>query len=171
MTRPLRLLFTKPACFAVSIFQAIHYAILYCFYAALPDAYRGQYGFSIQIAGVLCTSVFSTDHDWKLTRRTDIPMSIGAIIALAVLAVYVDKIYAALTKRNGNVAEPEFKLPLALLGGILAPIGIILFGWPAQYEVHWMVPSIGLLIFSGSILFPFLCVAALSSTACLHMIA
>lgn len=39
--------------------------------------------------------------------------------------------------------EPEHRLPVMILGGILIPIGLFVYGWTAQRHVFYLVPMIG----------------------------
>jgi MFS family permease len=48
---------------------------------------------------------------------------------------------AAGTEKEG--IKPEYRLPTAPFGAILIPIGLFIYGWTAEYRVHWIVPIIG----------------------------
>lgn len=49
--------------------------------------------------------------------------------------------------------QPEFRLPLCLLGMLVLPLGLLLFGWTAQRHTHWLVPLVGsLFVGAGTIL-------------------
>lgn len=39
--------------------------------------------------------------------------------------------------------RPEYRLPLCLLGMIILPIGLFVFGWTAQNRTHWSLPLLG----------------------------
>ena len=39
--------------------------------------------------------------------------------------------------------RPEFRLPLCFIGMLILPCGLVLFGWSAANQTHWMVPLIG----------------------------
>ena len=34
-------------------------------------------------------------------------------------------------------------------GSILVPIGLFLYGWSAEYKVHWIVPNIGVALYGA----------------------
>ncbi|KAK1516554.1 hypothetical protein CABS01_06521 [Colletotrichum abscissum] len=54
---------------------------------------------------------------------------------------------------NGDGSEPEFRLPPAMFGSILVPVGIFMFGWSMYPWVHWIVPIVGTAMFgAGNIL-------------------
>ncbi|PWN41390.1 MFS general substrate transporter [Ceraceosorus guamensis] len=49
--------------------------------------------------------------------------------------------------------RPEYRLPLCLLGMIILPMGLVIFGWAADQRVHWVAPLVGsYLVGMGSIL-------------------
>ncbi|KAE8445120.1 hypothetical protein EG329_013722 [Mollisiaceae sp. DMI_Dod_QoI] len=62
-------------------------------------------------------------------------------------------------ERTGEIggSEPEYRLPPAIVGAVLVPIGLFMFAWTTYSSVHWIVPIIGsaifgmgtLLVFSG----------------------
>lgn len=47
-----------------------------------------------------------------------------------------------------------------LLGGILCPIGLFIYGWTAQARVHWIVPNIGCVILAIGLIIAFQSVQA-----------
>lgn len=44
-------------------------------------------------------------------------------------------------------SEPEFRLPPAIVGAVLVPIGLFWFAWTTYASVHWIVPIIGSAVF------------------------
>ncbi|KAL4808152.1 major facilitator superfamily domain-containing protein [Aspergillus unguis] len=48
------------------------------------------------------------------------------------------------TRRNGGMREPEMRLPAIAIGGICAPVSLVLYGVGIQNNCHWMVPVLGL---------------------------
>uniref|UniRef100_V5GM02 Major facilitator superfamily (MFS) profile domain-containing protein n=1 Tax=Kalmanozyma brasiliensis (strain GHG001) TaxID=1365824 RepID=V5GM02_KALBG len=39
--------------------------------------------------------------------------------------------------------RPEYRLPLCFVGMLILPVGMLLFGWSAANQTHWIVPLIG----------------------------
>ncbi|KAK5149972.1 hypothetical protein LTS14_010444 [Recurvomyces mirabilis] len=72
----------------------------------------------------------------------NLPPFIGGLIAIVPCA-YNDYIIIWLAKRNGGVFEPEMRLWLALLGVVVGPAGLCLFGLSLAQGMHWIVPCIG----------------------------
>ena len=82
---------------------------------------------------------------------------IGALGAAAIAALYQDRIYKHLSKRNGDKGQPEYRvrpfasstqrlmsqLVLTQIGMIICPIGMFILGWTADAQTHWIGPQIG----------------------------
>lgn len=51
--------------------------------------------------------------------------------------------YIKYKKSKEGYLKPEHRLPLMLLGAIVLPLGLFLYGWSAEKHVHWIVPIIG----------------------------
>lgn len=45
-------------------------------------------------------------------------------------------------KRTGEM-KSEYRLAPAILGGIMSPAGLFLYGWTVEKQAHWAVPMIG----------------------------
>lgn len=52
-----------------------------------------------------------------------------------------------------------------LLGGIFTPIGLLIYGWTAQFETHWIVPNLGCVIFAMGLIIGFQCSQAFITDA------
>lgn len=67
---------------------------------------------------------------------------IGGILGTAVAGKVSDKIVRFMSRRNGGVYEPEFRLVMAIPVAISTCIGLMGFGWSAQERDKWIVPTI-----------------------------
>jgi len=52
-------------------------------------------------------------------------------------------------------SEPEYRLPPAIIGAFLVPIGLFWFAWTTYASVHWIVPIIGSAVFAAGMLLVF----------------
>lgn len=52
-----------------------------------------------------------------------------------------DAIVKAMSRRNGGLYEPEFRLVMAIPIAISSVTGLIGFGWSAQFDQRWIVPT------------------------------
>ncbi|CAH0023776.1 unnamed protein product [Clonostachys rhizophaga] len=67
---------------------------------------------------------------------------VGGILGTGVAGKISDVIVKAMSKRNGGMYEPEFRLVMAIPITITTCIGIMGFGWSASLKNHWIVPTL-----------------------------
>ncbi|KAJ4140155.1 hypothetical protein NW768_001510 [Fusarium equiseti] len=134
---PFQLLIFEPMCLNLCIFTAILLGILYLFFGAFPLVFDRIYGFNLwqiglSFLGILVGMVAAAGLDpvWHRTRSS-------LILKLS-----------SETGIQGS-SQPEFRLPPAIVGALIVPIGIFIFGWSCYSWVHWIVPIIGSAIFGA----------------------
>ncbi|KAI4235456.1 MAG: hypothetical protein LQ349_003164 [Xanthoria aureola] len=78
---------------------------------------------------------------------------VGGILGTAVAGKVSDIIVKAMSRRNGGVYEPEFRLVMAIPVAISTCIGLMGFGWSAEEDNQWIVPTIffGVISFGSSL--------------------
>ena len=137
--RPFELLIYEPMLLFLGTFTALLLGILYLFFQAFPLVFANVHHFSLQQIGLtflglivgMCLGVF-TGPIWR-------------------------KHYAHLVHKHNSISQPEFRLPPAIAGSLLAPIGLFWFAWTTFPHIHWILPVIGsgffgmgtLLVFNG----------------------
>ncbi|TVY89136.1 Efflux pump [Lachnellula willkommii] len=145
LKRPFQLLVLEPMVTNLCLFSAILLGILYLFFGAFPVVFQGNHDFTLSQVGLSFLGLF-------------VGMCMGTITD-----PLWHKNYVRLVKQReaatGEVgaSEPEYRLPPAIAGAVLVPVGIFLFAWTTYASVHWIVPIIGssifgmgtLLVFSG----------------------
>ena len=67
---------------------------------------------------------------------------IGGILGSAVAGKVSDFVVRFMSRRNGGVYEPEFRLIIAIPITISSVIGLMGFGWSAQEKDLWIVPTL-----------------------------
>ena len=67
---------------------------------------------------------------------------VGGILGTAVAGKVSDFIVRFMSRRNGGVYEPEFRLVMAIPIIISTCIGLMGFGWSAEEKDRWIVPTI-----------------------------
>lgn len=136
-TRPFQLLIFEPMVSLLCTFTAILLGVLYLFFQAFPLVFSNVYHFEEQIIG--CTFL-------------------GLLVGM-VLGILTDPLWARnrhrLIANNNGVSEPEFRLPPAIAGAVLVPIGLFWFAWTTVASVHWIVPIIGSMFFGAGTLLVF----------------
>lgn len=79
------------------------------------------------------------------------------MVGIQICAPINDRIYIYLKKRYSHPGRPEFRIPLMLPGGLLAPIGLLIYGWTTHYGAHWIAADIGAAIFATGLIIGFQC--------------
>lgn len=141
--RPFLLLALEPMCLNLCLFSAILLGALYLFFGAFD-------------------LVFTVNHDFQLWQvgLSFSGLLVGQLAAIATNSLW-HKNYLRLVsnaENNGGepgVSEPEHRLPPAIAGGFLVPIGLFWFAWTLQPSIHWIVPIIGSAIFAAGMLLVF----------------
>ena len=127
ITRPSRLLLFCPIVTVMCTYVATLYGILYLLFSTYSFVFKDVYQFSTASAGL----VFLAG-------------GIGTLLGLAYVARFSDK---TLIERAaiGHRITPEDRLPLiiTLPGALAFPIGLFVYGWSVEENVHWIVPQIG----------------------------
>ncbi|PGH18804.1 hypothetical protein AJ79_00217 [Helicocarpus griseus UAMH5409] len=142
LVRPFILLSTQPIIQVIAIYMAFLYGLMYLVlstFAALwsnPDFYNQP----IDIGGL-----------------NYISLGLGFFVGSQACARLNDKIYRALKERGSGIGKPEFRTPLLVVGAILIPSGLFIYGWAAQYRTHWIVPNVGTCILSAGMIVGFQC--------------
>lgn len=133
LSRPLRLLAFHPIIQIQAIIEGINYGLLYFALASFSSLYVRAYGESIAISGLhyiaICTGTIS-----------------GSQICGPLMDFFYRKRLAA---RNGpDTHVPELRIPLLLPGVLITPVGLVLYGWAAQYHLSWLVVDVGAALLS-----------------------
>lgn len=85
-----------------------------------------------------------------LIGLTYIPNSLGYVISSLISGRYSDHIVKKEKAKNGFFnAESRFASHM-LLAMALYPVSVIMFGWTANYTLHWIVPLVATLLFGLS---------------------
>lgn len=144
--RPFLLLTLEPMVFNLCLFSAILLGVLYLFFGAFEIVFTTNHGFELWQVGLSFTGLFfgelvvsGTDSFWHKN--------------------YLRLVQKA-EERDGELGgwEPEYRLPPAIAGGIMVPIGLfwycivtmpysqsqngqltsVRFAWTTYASVHWI---------------------------------
>ena len=121
------ILYAYPAVLWSAIVYACSIGWLIVLSESIAEVFRSKetYNFSALSAGLIYISPF-----------------IGGILGTAVAGRLSDVIVKAMSRRNGGLYEPEFRLVMAIPVAITTVIGLMGFGWSAQDHDAWIVPTI-----------------------------
>ncbi|KAL5592784.1 hypothetical protein FOBRF1_013092 [Fusarium oxysporum] len=125
LSRPWILLFTEPIVLFLSLYVAIIYGTLYMMFAAFPVIFQRQRGWSLGIGGLAFLGI-----------------AIGVILGVC-YSIWDARRYAKVSDKIGRNLSPEARLPPAILGSILLPIGLFWFSWTNSPSINWSVSIIG----------------------------
>jgi MFS family permease len=75
-------------------------------------------------------------------------------------ALFAGKIYKRLKDRYSHPGRPEFRVPLMLPGGLLTPIGLLIYGWTTHLKGPWIVADFGAVLFAMGMIIGFQCAQA-----------
>ncbi|KAB8264379.1 major facilitator superfamily domain-containing protein [Aspergillus pseudonomiae] len=134
IVRPARILFSSPVVLVTSLYTALTYGISYLILTTLAEIMQKTYGFGEGPVGI-----------------TFLGRAIGNIVGLCVYGLVSDR-YVKHRREMEGESKPEHRLPLMIFGTAMLPIGLLLYGWPADKHVHWIVPLIGTGIIGFSML-------------------
>lgn len=125
LVRPLKM-------FAAPIFTILVFSIcllssyVYLLASTITEVFQTNYGFSEGEAGLTFLELATG-------------MALGAIFCSAVLDWYTKRMKLL----HGGDIKPEWRLPPMTLGFVIAPMGLIIYGWTAYYHIHYIVAIIG----------------------------
>jgi MFS family permease len=134
--RPFKMLLFSPVCIICGCYVGLAYAYLYLMFTSLTPLFMRIYHFDTVHAGL-----------------TFLGLGVGSMVGVAYFSVASDRYIkkkakedsATLGVGNGEKPEmkPEYRLPPLKIGSILLPAGFFIYGWTAEYKVHWIAPIIG----------------------------
>ena len=123
MYRPLRILFTQPIVLTMAAYQAVLYGTMYALYVSIPAIFNdAPYSFSPSEVGLVYLAP-----------------GVGGLVAVLIVVPRIDTVFNMLTERHDGVLRPEFRLPLANIGGAFIPLSLFSFGWCVEKQLHWAV--------------------------------
>ncbi|GHJ87320.1 hypothetical protein NliqN6_3722 [Naganishia liquefaciens] len=131
LLKPFQLNFSDPILFALNLYIAFVYAVLYSWFEAFPLVYEQMYGMSLPIAQLPFAALL-----------------VGSIVSLAGYFLWhkywwIPRYDAA----DGKIA-PELRLPPAFVGALCLPICLFPFAWSSG-RTHWMAPVAFSSVFSA----------------------
>ncbi|CUM63889.1 uncharacterized protein PRCAT00001477001 [Priceomyces carsonii] len=128
--RPIEITLLEPMVLAINIYLGLIYSIVYLWFEAYPIVFGEMYKFGLVTTGL-------------------------SYLSIVLGGVFGALIYIPLTYKNFTIPSlkredisPESVLFVAIIGAVLMPVGIFIFGWTANPHIHWIVPIIGACIYS-----------------------
>ncbi|KAI2636308.1 polyamine transporter 1 [Hypomontagnella submonticulosa] len=138
MSRPWVMLILEPIVLLTSLYMAIVYGTLYMMFAAFPIVFQQYRGWSPGVGGLAFLGI-----------------AVGMVVAVT-YSVWDNKRYANTLKAHNGAAPAEARLPPAMVGSILLPVGLFWFAWTCGPEIHWIVSIIASGFFAAGLVLVFL---------------
>lgn len=115
--------------------------------------FTGTVGFIVAISSNYSTAYSETYgfNMWQLGLTWLGPL-VGGICAVIVGGPLLEYTTNYFTHRNNGIREPEHRIPAVIIGTILCPVGLILYGVGIDQKMHWMVPTVGQAIMTFAII-------------------
>lgn len=120
------MLFLSPIVLGLSLLTATAYGILYLLFTTVTSMFKARYGMTRNVGLIY------------------LGFGLGQFIGIFVLSLLSDWLLKHMAK--GREMKPEYRLPPLILGATAIPVGLLIYGWTAEYLVHWIVPVIGTVI-------------------------
>lgn len=118
------MLFLSPIVFGLSLLTAIAYGTLYLLFTTVSEVFQTQYGIVTNVGLIY------------------LGFGCGQIVGLVLFGLVSDPILRRMAAGGGEL-KPEYRLPLMIPCSAIIPLGLLVYGWTAQYRVFWFVPVIG----------------------------
>ena len=138
--KPMEITIKDPAIAFVNVYTAIIYGIYYSFFEVFPLVYPVYYGFSLGMIGVVFTCIL-----------------VACMIGIAIYCAYLSLWLIPDIMKNGLRAQ-ENRLVPALIACFGPTIGLFMFGWTARPDIHWIAPTIGIVIYGASVFVVMQCI-------------
>ncbi|KAF2005513.1 MFS general substrate transporter [Amniculicola lignicola CBS 123094] len=128
LVRPFQLVLQDPSIAFTAVYTALIYGIFYSFFEAFPLVYGFMYHFNLGQQGLTFLSV-----------------TVGVIISITWYWWYIRYRVEPFIMEHG-LGAPERRLLPALFVTWFVPVGLFIFGWTADKDIHWIVSCIGIVI-------------------------
>jgi DHA1 family multidrug resistance protein-like MFS transporter len=125
LIRPMEIMLKDPSIFFVNLYTGYFYGVFYTFFEVFPLVFPPFYGFNLGQTGLAFLACF-----------------IGVSIALLAYFAYLHWYMIPDNIRNG-LREQEHRLVPAIFGSFLLPVGLFIFAWTSDSNIHWAVPLVG----------------------------
>lgn len=126
--RPGQLMVLDPSIAFTAVYSALIYGIFYSFFECFPLVFGGMHGFNLGEQGLVFLSI-----------------NVGVFIAIAIYWSHNHWVIEP-ELAVGHFGPPERRLVTALPSSILLPVGLFIFAWTASPDIHWIAPTMGIVV-------------------------
>ncbi|TCD67964.1 hypothetical protein EIP91_011765 [Steccherinum ochraceum] len=147
ISRPLRMLIFAPAVTAMSLYVAVIYGISYLHLVTIPLLFGPvpRYG------------LFTYEWVNGNTGLAYLGAGTGCLLSIVTCMFVLNRSYRHMCKKY-DIQKPEFRMPAMQFGMLIVPAGLLIFGWTAEAELHFMLPLFGAGVFAFGMLMTYICI-------------
>ncbi|KAJ6000126.1 hypothetical protein N7481_000535 [Penicillium waksmanii] len=121
----------------------------------LPPVFWSTVSFGIGIGifvvlGTTAATAFSQVYDFAVWQLGLVWIAgiVGNLLGIPFGGYFSDWVADRATSKNRGVREPEMRLPAVSIAMITYPGSLLLYGLGINYKAHWIVPTLGIFLFS-----------------------
>ncbi|KAK9415226.1 putative MFS transporter [Seiridium unicorne] len=137
--RPFLVLWGSSVLQMISLFSAVVFTFFYIMSTTLPD---------------ISEDVFHLEP--TTTGAAYVGFSFGALISVLILNRALDKVYVKLRDHHKGIGQPEYRLPLVIIGAFTFPLTIAFYGWVPQLHLPVPVLLLAIVLFGATLQFAFM---------------
>ncbi|KAH7378999.1 major facilitator superfamily domain-containing protein [Cadophora sp. MPI-SDFR-AT-0126] len=102
------------------------------------------------IIGTTAATAFSQVYHFTVWQigLVWIASTVGNLLGIPFGGWFSDWVADRATTRNGGIREPEMRLPAVSVAMLAYPGSLLLYGLGMHFKTHWIVPTLGLFVFS-----------------------
>lgn len=127
--RPMKLLILSPTVALPALGLAVILGIMFLMLSTMSTVYQHIYGWSTGASGL-----------------PYLGLGAGLFMGLAVYTITADRAY--IQKPQSSRPPPEIRLAPISIASPLCAVGLIIYGWAFEKQLHWMLPITGCVVFS-----------------------
>ncbi|KAF5388919.1 hypothetical protein D9757_005139 [Collybiopsis confluens] len=119
----------EPVLMFANVYIGFIYAIFYLWFEAFPLVFDGVYHFNLGLSGLPFLGFL-----------------VSAAITYTAYAIYLKyhiEPRSDIAKAQGKEMAPEVRLEIGLIGSLFIPTSLLIFGFTARQNIHFMVPVVG----------------------------
>ena len=122
LSHPWILLFREPIVFVLSLYISLIYGVLYMFLPAFPIVYKQARNWSTGVSGLAFCG-----------------LAVGMFIAIIYTMIENNRYNRKASNTVNKRLPPEARLPPAIVGAFVIPVGLFWFAWTNSSSIHYMV--------------------------------
>ncbi|KAI1342697.1 major facilitator superfamily domain-containing protein [Xylariaceae sp. FL0016] len=111
-----------------ALIAGLEYGLLYIVLSSFSEVWTSHYSQPVELSGLhfIVTALGEVAGSQLMSRAMDV--------------------HFQRSRASDGSSAPESRLPLMLPGVLLGQLGLLMYGWTAQYRMHWAVVDVGIFV-------------------------